>query len=204
MYRLVLAMTGALLLCAPAIAHAEATLYPARDTLDFAAQRSVVILEEFIFRVTCASADLGAARIPAEPENHSATSLRVNLSTLPSFTGCVENLAAEPVTVTTAGAWRLEFTWASPGAMTITVPTNGIRMTGRGGCRATNPSSATIRGSFQNGFTSPSFVDSIASWESLVEVTGGRECDLIAFKLSGASVKARDASNERAVILLGP
>jgi hypothetical protein len=204
MYRLILAMIGALLLCAPAIAHAEATLYPTRDTLDLAAQRNVVILEEVLFRVTCTSADLGAARIPAEPENHSATSLRVNLSTLPSFSGCVENLASEPVTVTTAGTWTLEFTWASPGAMTIKVPAEGIRMTGRGGCRARNAGATTVRGSLMNGFTSPSFVDSIASWEAFVEVTGGRECDLVAFKLSGTSVKARDASSERAVILLGP
>jgi hypothetical protein len=206
MYRLVLGAAAALLMCAPAIAHAEATSYPARDTLDFPA-REVTVQSSSGLRITCSSFDLGAGRIPAEPENHSATSVRVNLSADPTYSGCREGETA--VTITTAGTWALEFTWGVPATMNIVVPAEGLRASRvlAGRCTGVSTTAETVRGAFQNGFTSPAFVNSIASFEGAVAMRWSGEilCEAVErLRLTASRVPVRDASNERAVILVGP
>lgn len=206
MHRFVLGAVVGLLLCAPAIAHAEATLYPARDTLDFATQRGITLQTSSGIRISCGSFDLGAAGIPAEPANHSATSVRVNLSTNPTFTSCEERSGL--VNVTTAGTWTLEFTWGVPAAMNITVPAEGIRFTRvLGRCTGASTTTETVRGQFQNGFTSPAFVDSITSFEGPLAMRWSGEllCEAVErLRLTASRVPVRDVSNERAVILVGP
>jgi hypothetical protein len=215
MLRRIAALVAALiaLLIAPAVAEAtSASLYPAGHTLDVTAQTERTLLSGIMGSIRC-TYDAGAARIPAEPANRNETGpLRLTLSTLPGFESC--RGSGWTATVTASGSWTAEWTWGAPAVATWNVPARGIAvrlvLEGVTLCEGTNTSAAAIRGSWQNGFTSPVFVTSAMSLSgraSGIAWTGNEQCGSwfgSSMNLELATVEVRDTTNARAVILVGP
>jgi hypothetical protein len=205
------------LLLTPALAHAtSASMYPAGDTLDAAPQSERVLTSGGVEGSVRCTFDAGAVRIPAEPANRNASGpLRLTLSTNPTFESC--RVGGYGVRVTASGTWTAEWAWGAPATTTLNVPPRGVvisiwtipgfeEMTAPL-CEGTNASAVSIRGSWQNGFTSPAFVNSAMSLSGTTPLNWRIEC-LLAFgssmRLELATAAVRDATNERAVILVGP
>ncbi|MGN6190040.1 MAG: hypothetical protein ACTHOE_14190 [Conexibacter sp.] len=211
---MLLALIVASSLLAPSLAQAvSGSLYPAGDTLDIVNARYNTMMLGSQGGTTC-NVDLGAARIPAEPGNRNASGpIRVTLSTNPTFEGC--RTAGESSTITSAGTWTAEFAWGSPAPATINVPARGIIVRifflEALFCEGTNNSAMTATGSWQNGFTSPAFVNSALSLRGSTRLTWtfgeSGSCEISfgsQFTLERTSVEVRDATNARAVVLVGP
>lgn len=188
-----------------ASAHAT-TLYPRGDTLDVVSAGASTPMAGRTSSIRCTSSDLGAGRISAEG------AALLTLSTTPRFEGCTEGwvLGLTP-TITTTGRWILALTWGAPTELLLLIGARTIEVTVRSGtetiCTASS-AEGTLTGTWQNGFTTPVFVNSIASYRGTVTMRWSNEfCEGLygnTFTIAGTAVAVRDATNERAVILVGP
>lgn len=203
----------ALLLAAAAIpstAHASAALQPAGDVLDYSTVSNVTpfVIGGGLVTIRCTSFDPGAVRIPSEPANRETGQLRLTLTTRPSYSGC-RNSFGLPIDIRTSGTWTATFQWGTPAVMNITVPARGIAVAEVFEAEevitcGTNPRSATIAGNWQNGFTTPTFVNSITSFSGRIPMTWTCETVWGEMTYAASRLEVVDATNPTAIVTVGP
>jgi hypothetical protein len=150
------------------------TVYPAGGQIDLGAETGVAAFPTAPAGTVYCDVDRGTVAVPAAPGNANPSGpVTLEFSTLPSFTNCIWRLpggATNPASVTTSGRWTLTLDWGLPTTTAVTIPARGISVATY--CAATT-ASYTANGFWQNGISSPVFVDSVLSPGSMSGVPFG-------------------------------
>ncbi len=156
-----LAATAVACALAPTSALAT-TAYPAGADFQLDNARSTLSGGVLGVVISCTGLSGGTISVPAAPGNSATGALTVPLTTLPSWSGCTNNLIGGPTTrVVPSGSWSYTLNYGIPSQGTLNIPARGLTILITDPSGATTletgviTSAAAITGTFSNGIVTP-------------------------------------------------